>query len=319
MKKRLLFLLLLAALTLPDLAGAANPDSLKAYQLQGRRGIRGNDLKRAEAGFSRVLELDPDNFEALLNMGVVYSATGRNERARSTYLRAYAIDSTHADLLNNLGTANSNLGDHPAAVGYFQRAVQVDSSSLLYRANLGQELLRVGETEQALLVLRKVDSAAADNSVVAYSIGNAYSVKKAYDSAEVYYQKAVRAGGQSPELYYFLGLAQRNQGKLAAADTSFHMALEKKPDYLECLQATGLLYMMVGQYGDAVRFFDQAVGTDSSYQPAWISLGASTALSGAYARADTILQQLYSIDSALAFQMLDVIDREAARWKENPE
>jgi tetratricopeptide (TPR) repeat protein len=75
--------------------------------------------------------------------------------------------------------------------------------------------------------------------------------------------------------------------------------------------------MAVGQYGDAIRFFDRAVEADSGYRPAWISLGASLALAGGYERADSILQYLYTVDSAVAFQMLDVIDQEAARWKES--
>ena len=52
---------------------------------------------------------------------------------------------------------------------------------------------------------------------------------------------------------------------------------------------------------------------DSLYWPAWIGLGASYSLNGMVPKADTILNRLFAADSAMGFQMLDIIGNEQKR------
>lgn len=291
----------------------AHPDSLKQYQLRGRRAIKAGDFEIARDNWTKVLHIDPDNFEALLNLGTTFAGTGRNEQALVYFKRAYSIDSSMAELSNNLGAVYANLNRPDDAFRFYRRAISLDPAQARYHANYGLELIRAGRPGDALVSLRKADSLQPDVPVVLYATANAYASIRTFDSAEVYYTRASKAGGATAELLYFLGSVQQSRGNGAAADTSYRASLALDPDHKECRQALGILYLRSGQYTKATEQFERVIQLDRSFYAGVIALGVSYSMTRRFAEADSLLQSLYAVDTALAFQMLDLIDAEAAR------
>lgn len=296
-----------------------DPDSLKQYQLRGRRAIKAGEYEAARDNWTKVLQIAPDNFEALLNLGTTYAGTGRNEQALVYFKRAYEIDSSMAELSNNLGAVYANLGRPDDAFRHYHRAIELDPVQARYYANLGLEYIKGGRPSDALKSLRVADSLQPGVPDVLYATANALASMRAYDSAEVYYTRASDAGGKSAELLYFLGTVQRNRGDAVAADTSFRAALALNPDYKECRQALGLLYLQSGLYDRASEQLEHAVSLDRTFYPGVIALGVSYSMTRRFAEADSLLQSLYAVDTALAFQMLDLIDAETARRRAREE
>lgn len=315
MKKLTLTILALALFCTPIVPAQtlSKPDSLKHYQLQGRRAIKGGDLETARAAWTRVLQMSPDNFEALLNLGTAYTSTGRNEQALVYFRKAYEVDSSVAEVSNNLGAVYANLGRPDESISAYRRAIRLDSTEARYYANLGLAYIEFGRPHDALAPLRTANSLQPGMALVLYSMANAFASQRVLDSAEIYYTKAANAGNATAELLFFLGTVQRNRGNYPAADTSFRAALVKNPDYKECRQALGLLLLQGGRYEEATMQFEQVVQLDNEFYPGVIALGVGCSMTGRFAEADSILQTLYAVDTAKAFQMLNLIDAESAR------
>jgi tetratricopeptide (TPR) repeat protein len=73
------------------------------------------DPDRAMAAYRTLLDLYPDDYIALNNLGVAYSMVGDVERAADVYRRAVEADSTRVLAYGNLASAQADLGRHAAA------------------------------------------------------------------------------------------------------------------------------------------------------------------------------------------------------------
>ena len=96
---------------------------------------------RAESSYLRVLEADPESYDALVNMGVLLGLTGRNSEAEAMLQRAVTIDPERAE------------GHVMLAIAYFQ--TQRPQQGL---AALGRALELDPDHPRALDILRSLDA-----------------------------------------------------------------------------------------------------------------------------------------------------------------
>jgi len=308
--------LCLAVLLLSSTAVAE--EDVKTLLHQGGMGMMSEDYQKAMSNYSEVLKLEPNNVEALKNIGVAYSATGRSGKAKDYLDRAYRYGPDDADICNNLGVIYSGLGRINDAIKYFEIAVSLDSTDALGMTNLAQEHLRNNAIGNALPLLRRADSLQPDHRTILFELGNAHAAASAYDSAEVHYVRCLKAGGGSTQLHYFMGVVQQRLGKNAEAEQNFRQGITYGPDHLDCLQALGMVLYSERRYAEAVEQFDRAVKIDSTHLAGWIALGASLALDGSIEQSETVLERLFAVDSAVGFQMIHMIgdERRKARQEE---
>ncbi|MBW1843800.1 MAG: tetratricopeptide repeat protein, partial [Deltaproteobacteria bacterium] len=117
---------------------------------------RAGRYAEAEAAFVRVLELDPDSFEARYNLGVTYGQQQRTEDAMRYYEAALALRPEHpqaVSVLNNLANLYLARGEREAAVSRFEQAVAASPSHFESRFNLGVQYLQAGELERGIAML----------------------------------------------------------------------------------------------------------------------------------------------------------------------
>lgn len=290
-------------------------DSVQVYLTKGGMALKTQEYDRAVTNFQAALRLDSLNLAALRSLGTALAAQGRNAQAKVYLEKANRLRPNDPDICNNLGVIFSNLDNSTEAIRYFEAAVAVDSSSAIYLTSLGIENLKIGRVQKALPILQKAHALTPKNPLPLFSIGSCFAADRKYDSAAVYFERSIAAGGNAPELYYFLGVAKRQLGDLDATEKNYKLAIERNPKYKECLQALGLLYAQRQKFVAAQPYFERVIAIDSLFYPAWISLGATAALTEQMDRADTILYMLFKKDSALGFQMVDLISLEMERRK----
>lgn len=295
---------------------AAAEEDIKTLLQRGGMGMMSEDYRKAISNYSEVLKLEPNNVEALKNLGVAFSATGRSDKAKDYLERAYRVDSDDADICNNLGVIYSGLGRTNDAIKYFEIAVSLDSTDALGMTNLAQEHLRNNAVGKALPLLRRADSLQPNHRTILFELGNAHAAAGIYDSAEVYYDRSLKAEGGSAQLHYFMGVVQQRLGKTAEAEKNFRQTLTYAPDHLDCLQALGMVLYSERRYTEAIEQFDRAVKIDSTHLAGWIAMGASLALDGSIKQSETILERLFAVDSAVGLQMIHMIGNERRKARE---
>jgi Flp pilus assembly protein TadD len=75
----------IAVLFFPMSILGVGPDMAKQTFEAATQALNAGDYSAAEAGFHKVLELDPRNFSALSNLGVLYAKTHRYGKAIEVY------------------------------------------------------------------------------------------------------------------------------------------------------------------------------------------------------------------------------------------
>lgn len=309
-------LTLAAALVLLSVSGlsAQNQDSVKTYLGTAGRLMMDNRFKEAFPLYERVLQLDSLNADALKNIGVIYSAVGNQVGAEEYLKRALAIRPDDPQLYNNLGTIYSETGRLEEALTYHKKAVALDGTETLYRGNLGLAYTKLGQVDIARPILSHVWRQDSSSAAVAFALGSCFAQLKMNDSAVWFYDKAIALGGDTWDLHYFRGIVQRNRENWVEAEKSFQAALKVRPTHLETLQALGSLFMTQQRYPEAHEYFDRALDSDSTYQPALIGLGVASHMSGDTTSTALILKRLFAADSMQGYRMLRLIQLEEAKY-----
>jgi serine/threonine protein kinase len=106
-------------------------------------------LEEAVAQYTKVLELQQDNTDALNNKGVCLRKLGRAEEALVCYDRAVEVDKRNASAWSNKGNCLYALGRFPEALTALTRAIAEDAKNESAWLNMGLVEERLGKPHDA--------------------------------------------------------------------------------------------------------------------------------------------------------------------------
>lgn len=205
-------------------------------------------FERAKQAFERVLQLDPENVEALVALGIVDLQS--NE--------AYGIRK---------------------AMEKMQRAFDVYpycATALNYLANhfffTGQHFLVEQLTETALAATTHGSTRAHSY----YNLARSYHSKGDYEKAGLYYMASVKEVNKPQEFilpFYGLGQVQLKLGDFKSSLSNFEKVLEVYPENCETLKAVAHIYLQLNQTTKAHEALKKAVRVDPRDPEAFLDLG----------------------------------------------
>ncbi len=131
------------------------PDNLNALHFHGLLCHQQKRFAEAAARIERITELDPQNADAFNNLGNVREGLGDPAAAEKCYRQAIALYPEHGPAHNNLGVILMVRGLVDEALGAYRRAVELDPASGDFRCNLGNGLRRAGDIDGAIDAYRK--------------------------------------------------------------------------------------------------------------------------------------------------------------------
>ncbi len=242
---------------------AGRPDDVQALLLMGIVGVKKNDPRMAVPSLQRVLEKDPESFDAAYWFSIIMRKHGRHADALAMAQRAVAqnVDSEHAQ--NQLGMCLLDMNQREEAVACFRRACELGPNVAPFFDNLGRALQALGKASEAILAYRQVLAIGPVRPAALYKLGDAYmSVPDPGPAAEcaqailrldpnsvsgnLLLARALIGDGQVaqgakyakrtmelapgnavPVAYY--GRALQSLGKIAEADEQFRRSIELEP------------------------------------------------------------------------------------------
>lgn len=150
---------------------AAHPQDAEAHLALGHALFDRERLQAALASFARAVALEPDNLEALVNVGVLHLETGHPTLALPVLTSAREIAPADPLLLCNLARAHGALGETAAAVDCLVAALEADPDSQPAHFHLGVLFAEAGiyaeaQREFEAVVAADPRSSAADQARV---------------------------------------------------------------------------------------------------------------------------------------------------------
>ncbi len=98
---------------------------------------RKDDIQNRIAGVEKMLAVNPNNPEALVQLGNDYYDARNFEKAVEAYQKALQIDARNANVLSDLGASYRKMGKSQDAVNAFRKALEIDPTHAASLFNLG--------------------------------------------------------------------------------------------------------------------------------------------------------------------------------------
>lgn len=202
---------------------------------------RGGFFNEAIASFRSVLSRNPENFNALMNLGKVYTATQNNEMACANYLKALKIDPRNVFALRALANGYSEIGMHGLAAQITEQVRlsnpnQLESFPKYAQKNprnnprayepLAKAMITEGLFTEAMAVVNTGIGQQGDLGSLYLLQGDVYKSQGQYEPALESYKTALNHEPQSPAPNIRMGDLFIASGQLTSAADEFHKALK---------------------------------------------------------------------------------------------
>jgi len=237
----------------------ANPCDVEAHVNLGNALKDLGRLDAAMASYRSALEINPDFEVAHYNLAVVLRDVGQIDDAMAHYHHALDIQPDFAEAHANLGNILRNLGRLDDAVMSYRRALEIRPSFAEAHYNLGNALNDLSQPADAAASFRRAAELRPDFAEAHSNLGNALQDLGRLDEAVLSYWRALEINHDYQEAYFNLGSALQDLGQFDAAAESYRRALEINPDF--GVAQSNLLFMhnyIAGQ--DSQTLLSEATG-----------------------------------------------------------
>jgi len=96
-----------------------------------------DDIQNRIAGIERMLTQNPQNLEALIQLGNDYFDTGNHQQAVEAYQKALGIDPRNPDVMTDMGISYRRLKKPEQSAETFRKALEIDPNHAIALFNLG--------------------------------------------------------------------------------------------------------------------------------------------------------------------------------------
>jgi Flp pilus assembly protein TadD len=189
------------------------PDNPDALHLLGLIAHQVGKIEIAVDLISRAIRVKP-SASMHYNLGVSLQAEGKLDDAITSYRKALAIEHNDAEVVNNLGTALQTQGRLDAAIESFRRALSIKPNYAEAHGNLGVALQAQGDLDAAIASLRRAIAIKPDDAGAYSNLGVALLAQGTLDSAAESLRRALTIKPDEADTHYNLSHVLLLRGEL---------------------------------------------------------------------------------------------------------
>ncbi len=138
-----------ARINKPDPSKTDLPQKMRGLVRAAGKNFQQGNYKAAEKQYQQILTEDPNNLEALSNLGVVYVRNGNLQSAESTLEKAVAIAPDNDFLLTTLGIVQYRQSKFDEAIVQLTKAIAINPKSATAHNYLGIAASQKGRQKEA--------------------------------------------------------------------------------------------------------------------------------------------------------------------------
>jgi tetratricopeptide (TPR) repeat protein len=224
----------------------------KHLLVQGNRCLSENAYEQAVAYYEELLELQPDNPEALCNVGVALFSLGRYVEAEQRYRQSLESNPLSAETLCNLAAVLQSTP--PEAEKYLRRAVKINPKYADARSKLGLVLTIAGRLREAKAAFQKALKLDPRQAEALLGLGQIARSEGRFEEAESFIKRALKVAPKLPGAW----AAMNSLRKMTTADSDWLKGAEEIAASAIPLWQEAELRFAIGKYCDDVDDFERA-------------------------------------------------------------
>ncbi len=237
--------------------------------------FQGNN-KGAIAAFEAALAIEPEHYEILHYVGMVYASEEFGNKAVAAYQRSLALMPDNIEALYSLGVVYFKLKQWEDAVAPLQKVIKLSPEHARGHEALGKTYVKLRQYPEAVDILTRAIT--LNPSVVENynQLGTAYLNLKAYPKAIENFKQAIKLSPpRYAEPHYGLGMAYLRSGnkEKSRAEMRIFQQLQKEfveyerlarlthtePDNLQGWTDLAKLLMHQKDYGEAIQTLQKCI------------------------------------------------------------
>ncbi|ABJ74865.1 tetratricopeptide repeat protein [Leptospira borgpetersenii] len=290
------------------------------YYLAGVSEYKLGKNRDALVSLKKGTDIDPENEQILLTLGIIYTAEGKNEDAIEVYGKLeslpvkdkYNYSFKKAVILKNQGKFEQS----------YETLKRIPAEEFAFPAQLNMQLgdaaVQLKKYEEAEIyfeearknnpeLLSAKKSASITRVASALENGNQAMRKKNYKEAASHFQTAIQNDPKNPTPYIFLGNARILTGEYEAALKAFESSLALKSDYQEAISGIAAVHYKTGNYRKSVSVLEKSISlfpNNAIYQN---QMGLNMKALGEPAKALVYFTKARELDSAFAEPVTNLV------------
>ena len=217
------------------------------------------ELQQAEAIYRQVLQLEPNNADALHLLGMIAYRAGKNETAIELIEKAIAVNQAFPIYHNNAGTVYHTLNKLDKAIACYHRALSLKPNDHVAYTNLGCALKEQGKLEEAVACHQRALSLKPDFYEAHANLGCALKEQGKLEEAIACHQRALSLKPGDHKAHINMGNALQEQDKLEEAIACYQRALFLNPDFYLAHTNLGNVLQKQGKLEEAVACHQRAL------------------------------------------------------------
>lgn len=214
---------------LAGLAPEARKPTLRAIVEEGRKHHRAGRTGTAEAVYRNVLQVDPDNADALHLLGLLAAQNDHLPDALELIGRAIAAAPEVATYHANLGNVLRLMGRRTEAVEAYRRAIAMAPKMAAPYVNLATVLKNLGRLPEALETVRHAVALMPEDGRTHFTLGNVLRRTGDYAGAAAAYRQAIALDPEIMRGHEYLARALYKAGDVEGAVEALEHWLRHQP------------------------------------------------------------------------------------------
>ncbi|MDX1905434.1 MAG: tetratricopeptide repeat protein [Bacteroidia bacterium] len=245
----------------------ANPILATLGRAQAR--IAQGDIKGARKDYQMILKQYPTQYQALVEIGKTYGATGELEKAISYFDKAVAADSTHKLGYAYRGMAYREMKQYEPAIWNYTESLRRDSADLqlrYYRAECYNFSHQSDLAQQDLEFIIRIDST---HRLALTNLAFSLLDQGLYQEAEIHYKRLQRIYPGDQYILNNYGFLKHKLGQTEEGLELIRRALIVNPDNSYAYKYRALIYLDQGKTDEACQAIQTALkmGYTEKYGP----------------------------------------------------
>jgi tetratricopeptide (TPR) repeat protein len=229
-----------------------DPAKIQDLLKQGNSCLAQNAWAKAAVHFEQLLELQPDNPEALAQLGLALFGLGRYVEAERRYRESLEINPMSPSTLCNLATVLQ--GDPPEAEKYLRQALKLNPKYADARSKLGLSLAFAGHLREAKGAFQKALKVDPRHAEALLGLGQIARTEGHFAEAESFINRALKVAPKLPGAW----AAMNSFRRVTIADRNWLQEADE-------IAASGIsvwqeaeLRFAIGKYYDDIEDFERA-------------------------------------------------------------
>ena len=254
---------------------ATQPDQFDSLHLLGIVFHQRGDHAQALRHIDLALKINPNNIPALNNRGIALKELQRFEEALASYDRALALWPDYAEALLGRASALKELQRFEAALASYDRALTLRPDLADAHVHRGNVLHALQRFDEALASYDRALALRPDLAEAHANRGSALHALERFEEALASHDRALVLRPDYAEARYNRGNALHALKRFEAALADYEHALALRPDYVEALANRGVTLHELKRFEAALASYDRALAVRPDYAEAFVNRGVT--------------------------------------------